>query len=982
MSMPNKATVNCPDCNAAFTTTVWSSVNTDLSEDLAEKIISGEFFDAKCPECGFTAHMEYDVLYHDVKRSVMIWVVHTNTPEYEKKCAEIKSTRMLPGYKTRMVRDMNELREKVAALEAGRDDRVIEICKYFLKYEASQQHPEFETRNLFYTYADGKEIVFLYDINGKDMSCYLDPKLYDMMEERFSERLLEFKDNDYAIYDAQWAEKLFLQHLDEDFDDEINEDYNDNKEGQLTLFDALEDDNSSSEDNKESPTISNKKTSCFEGNPYLVLGVSCLDDRRKIISAAEDMSFLSDADECTEAQNTLITPNKRLSAELDWFIETDISLLNEIKTCLNNNNPIFIDNLNDLSKLNAMIYNCCISDEADSFSLGLEILDIDKQFGELNPITLTEIINNCRKIAKMAEATESDVSIELSKKRVRIRSIISEKLQSLSESDYVELVTLFAEKYIADDEYNDSGIISDIIDQYEIWAKSIMESKEEKIRECIDSIKKIDNDSKMKQAVSNLIALIKEWDMYAQPLQVTLTSRGVEDRNSRDIAIDIRDLAIYLHNEKGETALSLEITEALKVYFAELSEVLEVVSKDSETLQRLQKEKEEFELKKKQNKRADKKYSVGIFGERFVIPPFCTCCMKPTENKENVSYSITIPNGNTRTTRTIGIDMPICNECLEHRNKYNGFLVLICSAAIVVAGIIMALFMLAEVDGFFSFLLSSGVAIGVYYLLSHLIKTKELGIEHSTRGKSAEIFSLFMGAGLSSIRNKMNLPDVTFTFTNWEYAQLFSEANGEQAGEVKEKVDVNTAKSTSFLKANAHHVATMFKMLAAFAVVALIIGAIISESGSTSSYSSSSYNSSSSYSSSSSSSSSTYNSSSSSVEKQFSQSVSSGTKVYANIVSIFPEMGIYTQGSSNYSSFVCKCKTSAGTTVWVHMSVSEYRSNFDSSASSSIYNEYAEEVTFSTSKKIRGTAKTSNSVLSGLSTDIGASMLIDFTSVN
>ena len=166
MSMPNKATVNCPDCNAAFTTTVWSSVNTDLSEDLAEKIISGEFFDAKCPECGFTAHMEYDVLYHDVKRSVMIWVVHTNTPEYEKKCAEIKSTRMLPGYKTRMVRDMNELREKVAALEAGRDDRVIEICKYFLKYEASQQHPEFETRNLFYTYADGKEIVFLYDING------------------------------------------------------------------------------------------------------------------------------------------------------------------------------------------------------------------------------------------------------------------------------------------------------------------------------------------------------------------------------------------------------------------------------------------------------------------------------------------------------------------------------------------------------------------------------------------------------------------------------------------------------------------------------------------------------------------------------------------------------------------------------------------------------------------------------------------------
>ena len=123
-------------------------------------------------------------------------------------------------------------------------------------------------------------------------------------------------------------------------------------------------------------------------------------------------------------------------------------------------------------------------------------------------------------------------------------------------------------------------------------------------------------------------------------------------------------------------------------------------------------------------------------------------------------------------------------------------------------------------------------------------------------------------------------------------------------------------------------------MLVVYVITAIVLAFVLSGMG----YydDNSTYTPSSSYSSSSSSSSSSsYGSSSSSVEKQFSQSVSSGTKVYANIVSIFPEMGIYTQGSSNYSSFVCKCKTSAGTTVWVHMSVSEYRSNFDSSASSS-----------------------------------------------
>ena len=971
MSMPNKATVNCPDCNVAFTTTVWSSVNTDLSEDLAEKIISGEFFDAKCPECGFTAHMEYDVLYHDV---------HTNTPEYEKKCAEIKSTRMLPGYKTRMVRNMNELREKVAALEAGRDDRVIEICKYFLKFEASQQHPEFETGNLFYTYADGKEIVFLYDINGKDMSCYLDSKLYDMMEERFSERLLEFKDNDYAIYDARWAEKLFLQHLDEDFDDEIDEEYNDNKEGQITLFDALDDDNNPSEDTKESSMVSNKKTSCFEGNPYFVLGVSCLDDRRKIISAAEDMSFLSDADEYTEAQITLITPNKRLSADLDWFIETDISLLNEIKTCLNNNNPIFIDKLNSLSKLNAMIYNCYISDETDSFSLGLEILDIDKQFGELTPRALTEIINDCRRIAKMAEAIESDVSIELSKKRERIRSIISEKLQLLQESEYIELVTLFAEKYIANDEYNDSGIISDIIDQYEIWAKSIMESKEEKIRECIDIIKKLDNDSKMKQAVSSLIALIKEWDVYAQPLQVTFASRGIEDRNSRDIAIDIRDLAIYLHNKKGKTALSIEITEVLKLHFAEVQLPVDLES-DLNTLNQVQDEiNREKEIKREgiKRNREDKEYVVTVYGSSYSVPAYCTCCMKPTKATERLSYSQTESEqtwtGTKKTTRTISCDLPICPECLEHRKKFSTATRLLCGGAILFGAIMMIIFTVAsDIGGFNSFLVGGISAIVCYIILSLIFKVEELPINHATRNSSVSISTDFASGRANHI---------VFRFKNWQYANIFRSHNMEHSSEIKEEKCNNSAKTTIFAKAYESLLSTGFFMLVVYVIVAIVLALVLSGMGcydDNSSYtsSSSSYSSGSSYSGSSS-----YDSSSSSVEKQFSQSVSSGTKVYANIVSIFPEMGIYTQGSSNYSSFVCKCKTSAGTTVWVHMSVSEYRSNFDSSASSGIYNKYAEEVTFSTSKKIRGTAKTSNSVLSDLSSDIGVSMLIDFTSVN
>ena len=86
-------------------------------------------------------------------------------------------------------------------------------------------------------------------------------------------------------------------------------------------------------------------------------------------------------------------------------------------------------------------------------------------------------------------------------------------------------------------------------------------------------------------------------------------------------------------------------------------------------------------------------------------------------------------------------------------------------------------------------------------------------------------------------------------------------------------------------------------------------------------------------------------------EVEFSSSVSSGTDVYADIVSIFPDLGIYTIGDSTFTHFVCECETSTGSTVWVYMSVSEYIKHFDANAPISVYNYSPEEKTFSYCQK-------------------------------
>lgn len=125
MSIPMNMTVKCSKCGNPISVTAFQSVNTDYAEDIAEQIISGDLFNARCAKCGFGSHLEYDMLYHDMKHMAMIWVVHKESPEYTSRVAEARATDFIPYKTTRIVEGMNALREKVACLERNRDDRIM-----------------------------------------------------------------------------------------------------------------------------------------------------------------------------------------------------------------------------------------------------------------------------------------------------------------------------------------------------------------------------------------------------------------------------------------------------------------------------------------------------------------------------------------------------------------------------------------------------------------------------------------------------------------------------------------------------------------------------------------------------------------------------------------------------------------------------------------------------------------------------------------
>lgn len=211
MSLPRKVHIPCPRCNTTLDVTVWDSVNTDLMSELPQKIISGEFFDHVCPKCGFVCHIEYPTLYHDMKHGAMIWIVHKDE-NYDGHVQEIRNSILIPGDLTRIVHTVGELREKVSLLEAGYDDRIIEIHKYLQIAHYNQVNPELDVSAAFFTYENERPKVIFECAGGRQLAPPFLFSNYENLSQILSPILSSLTLSPYAIIDQSWAEFVFTTY--------------------------------------------------------------------------------------------------------------------------------------------------------------------------------------------------------------------------------------------------------------------------------------------------------------------------------------------------------------------------------------------------------------------------------------------------------------------------------------------------------------------------------------------------------------------------------------------------------------------------------------------------------------------------------------------------------------------------------------------------------------------------------------------------
>lgn len=546
-------------------------------------------------------------------------------------------------------------------------------------------------------------------------------------------------------------------------------------------------------------------------NPFYILGATPQDNRHRLSTLAEEKSLLLDPAIVSEARNILLNPPKRLSAEIRWFPAVTkektadiLSFCSDLQKGLDSDEHGLPD-LDNLSALNVKLCALSFHPFKDHFQEKYAVLGISRLFEGIDIGILKNDINRDRTLSGFPPIIDdSDVENELRAYRSEIRQDLTIGLSKLPQEEYIELVTSLSEKYaVKGDRYSGDAVIGDILAEYELRMTPEIEDQKQQIINMAAYIGKSVAGIRLEDAIRDMSTLIVEWDKLTQPLQLAARGSGLRHSSSEEIANAIRELVIDLHNNYGKTSEGLELAKVLKDRFAELPDFSERISEDTNTLTRLKQEKEEDDRDEKESlrrNRMDKKYSITIYADKVSVPPFCTCCMKPTTTMENIGTSTSHQSGFKKTTHTISLSMPICADCMAHRKraKIRKWLVVLMATSIAIGSV--SIFMLtidSHSDVFW--VLPFVVAAIAYLLLGLIIKLPPLSTCHSTIQQSVWLGGI-----------EISINAVTFTFTNWRYAKLFANAN---YGRITESERRNRAKARAYIKAIDHPIGVLFLAL-------------------------------------------------------------------------------------------------------------------------------------------------------------------------
>lgn len=332
------------------------------------------------------------------------------------------------------------------------------------------------------------------------------------------------------------------------------------------------------------------KTTALHQTPFAILNVTTRDDRRRIVELAEEKSLELDHDVCQKARSDLTNPRTRLSAEIAWLPGVSPRKASQLVENLLHD-PMAVreeSGLPTLAHLNLLAAAFeAVDGEHDAEDLASFIQEVAYLVDEIDPEDVLRDINEDRAVSGFPEARALDqIEAELAERKRYYRSAIKDALDRLPPTTLVQVMTDTVEGVTLGGEDHAPELIDDLVDSYEVETQGFLQKEAENVHKLIKAARDSANsgEAAVKPYVDKLDAVARNWDKVAQPIQLSAKARGIDHEASRDLAYEIRSLAIDLFNTHDMLTQSQRLTGLLQELFAELPEVSERVEQDADAL--------------------------------------------------------------------------------------------------------------------------------------------------------------------------------------------------------------------------------------------------------------------------------------------------------------------------------------------------------------------------------------------------------------
>ncbi|HHQ4573132.1 TPA: hypothetical protein ACSP3H_004052 [Aeromonas veronii] len=329
------------------------------------------------------------------------------------------------------------------------------------------------------------------------------------------------------------------------------------------------------------------KTTALHQTPFAILNVTTRDDRRRIVELAEEKSLELDHDVCQKARSDLTNPRTRLSAEIAWLPGVSPRKASQLVENLLHD-PMAVreeSGLPTLAHLNLLAAAFeAVDGEHDAEDLARFIQEVAYLVDVIDPEDVLRDINEDRAVSGFPEARALDqIEAELAERKRYYRSAIKDALDRLPSTTLVQVMTDTVEGVTLGGEDHAPKLIDDLVDSYEVETQGFLQKEAENVHKLIKAARDSANsgEAAVKPYVDKLDAVARNWDKIAQPIQLSLKARGIDHEASRDLAYEIRSLAIDLFNTHDMLTQSQRLTGLLQELFAELPEVSERVEQDA-----------------------------------------------------------------------------------------------------------------------------------------------------------------------------------------------------------------------------------------------------------------------------------------------------------------------------------------------------------------------------------------------------------------